>query len=329
MMHVLILGAAGMIGQKLALRLARERAIADRPITALSLLDVTLPESPAGSDAGITSAALDISDRAAVDRCIALRPDIIFHLAAVVSGEAESDFDKGYRINLDGMRNLLDAIRQEGEKRPYRPRLVFTSSIAVFGAPFPEFIGDEFFSTPLTSYGTQKAISELLLADYSRRRFLDGIAIRLPTICIRPGKPNKAASGFFSNILREPLAGREAVLPVANDVRHWHASPRAAVGFLLHAASLDLAALGARRALTMPGLCATIADEIEALRRIAGDKAVRLIRREPDPAISAMVAGWPQAFDAQRALALGFRPDASFDEIVRIHIEDELGGRLP
>jgi D-erythronate 2-dehydrogenase len=233
-MHVLILGAGGMIGQKLAQRLARERAVANQPITALSLVDLAVPEPPAGFDGGLTAAALDISDRVAVDRCIALRPDIIFHLAAVVSGEAETDFDKGYRVNVDGMRHLLDAIRHEGNKRLYRPRLVFTSSIAVFGAPFPEFIGDEFFSTPLTSYGTQKAISELLLADYSRRGFLDGIAIRLPTICIRPGKPNKAASGFFSNILREPLAGREAVLPVADEVRHWHASPRAAVGFLLH-----------------------------------------------------------------------------------------------
>jgi len=318
-----------MIGKKLARHLARVRAIADRSITDLSLLDMTRPEAPAGFYGGITTATLDILDREAVDRCIAVRPDVIFHLAAVVSGEAESDFDKGYRVNLDGMRHLLEAIRQEGSKQPYRPKLVFTSSIAVFGAPFPEFIGDEFFNTPLTSYGTQKAISELLLADYTRRGFLDGIAIRLPTICIRPGKPNKATSGFFSNILREPLAGREAVLPVADDVQHWHASPRAAVGFLVHAASLDLAALGARRALTMPGLCASIADEIEALRRIAGEKAVRLIRREPDPAIGAMVAGWPRAFDAQRALALGFCPDKSFDDIVRIHVEDELGGRLP
>jgi nucleoside-diphosphate-sugar epimerase len=204
-----------------------------------------------------------------------------------------------------------------------------TSSIAVFGAPFPELIGDEFFMTPLTSYGTQKAISELLLADYTRRGFLDGIAIRLPTICIRPGKPNKAASGFFSNILREPLAGQEAVLPVSEDVRHWLASPRAAVGFLIHAASIDLAPLGARRALTMPGFAATVAEQIEALRRVAGDKAVRLIRREPDAVITNIVAGWPRAFDSRRALALGFRADASFDDIIRIHVEDDLGGRLP
>jgi len=206
---------------------------------------------------------------------------------------------------------------------------VFTSSIAVFGAPFPEAIGDEFFTTPLTSYGTQKAIDELLLADYSRRGFLDGIGIRLPTICIRPGKPNKAASGFFSNILREPLAGHEAVLPVSEDVRHWHASPRAAVGFLLHAATLDTAPLGARRNLTMPGLSATVGEQIAALRRIAGERAVALIRREPDPVIAGIVAGWPRNFDARRAESLGFRAERSFDEIIRVHIEDELGGRLP
>ena len=176
--------------------------------------------------------------------------------------------------------------------------MVFTSSIAVFGAPFPDAIGDEFFHTPLTSYGTQKAIGELLLADYSRRGFFDGIGIRLPTICVRPGKPNKAASGFFSNILREPLAGQEAVLPVSDDVRHWHASPRSAVGFLLHAATMDTRRVGARRNLTMPGLSATVGEQIAALRRVAGDKVVARIRREPDPIIIGIVAGWPRNFDA-------------------------------
>ena len=328
-MHVLIIGAAGMIGRKLTERLAREGKLAGRQITALSLIDVTPPEKPAGFGGKVSLATLDIADPGAVAPHIAARPDIVFDLAAVVSGEAEADFDKGYRINLDGTRNLIEAIRHEGVKTPYRPRMVFTSSVAVFGAPFPALIGDEFFSTPLTSYGTQKAICELLIADYSRRGFLDGISIRLPTICIRPGKPNKAASGFFSNIMREPLVGQEAVLPVAEDVRHWVASPRAAVGFLVHAAELDSAPLGARRALTMPGLSATIAEQIEALRRVGGDKAVKLVRREPDTAIATMVAGWPRAFDAKRALALGFRPDASFDDIVRIHVEEELGGRVP
>jgi D-erythronate 2-dehydrogenase len=327
-MHVLIFGAAGMIGRKLAQHLARKAELAGRGITALSLVDVVAPEKPADFSERVSTATLDIADPAAVAGAIAARPEVIFDLAAIVSGEAEADFDKGYRINLDGTRHILEAVRAEGARAPYRPRLVFTSSIAVFGAPFPAAIGDEFFTTPLTSYGTQKAISELLLVDYTRRGFLDGIAIRLPTICIRPGKPNKAASGFFSNILREPLAGREAVLPVSEEVRHWHASPRAAVGFLVHAATIDLAPLGARRALTMPGLTATVAEQIEALRRAAGDKAVRLIRREPDPVIEKIVAGWPRAFEARRATALGFRADASFDEIIRIHIDDELGGRI-
>ena len=318
-----------MIGRKLTERLARDGRLAGREISALSLIDVAVPDRPAGFAGSVSAAAGDIADPEVAAMCVAARPDVIFHLAAIVSGEAEADFDKGYRINLDGTRHILEAVRREGVRAPYRPRFVFTSSIAVFGAPFPELIGDEFFTTPLTSYGTQKAIAELLLADYSRRGFLDGIALRLPTICIRPGKPNKAASGFFSNILREPLAGHEAVLPVGEDVRHWHASPRAAIGFLIHAASIDLEPLGARRALTMPGLAATVAEEIEALRRVAGDKAVRLIRREPDPVVARIVAGWPRAFDAQRAAALGFRADASFDEIIRIHVEDELGGRIP
>jgi nucleoside-diphosphate-sugar epimerase len=199
----------------------------------------------------------------------------------------------------------------------------------VFGAPFPDAIGDEFFHTPLLSYGTQKAIGELLLADYTRRGFMDGIGIRLPTICIRPGLPNKAASGFFSNILREPLAGKEAVLPVSEDVRHWHASPRSAVGFLLHAATMDSAVAGARRNLTMPGLSATVGEEIAALKRVAGDKVAARIKREPDQFIMGIVAGWPRNFDAKRAVQLGFTTaEKTFDDIIRIHIEDELGGKF-
>ena len=172
----------------------------------------------------------------------------------MVSGEAEADFDKGYRVNLDGTRALLDAVRAAHTADGYHPRLVFTSSIAVYGAPLPEPIPEDFQQTPLTSYGTQKAIGELLLADYTRRGFVDGIGVRLPTICIRPGGPNKAASGFFSSILREPLVGQEAVLPVPETVRHWHASPRSAVDFLLRAATLDGDDVGPRRTLSMPGL---------------------------------------------------------------------------
>mgnify|MGYP005857804149 CR=1 FL=1 len=326
-MHVLVIGAAGMIGRKLVARIAQEGAIGGRKVERLSLVDVVAPEMPAGFSGHAWAA--DLSAPGEAGCMVGTRPDLIFHLAAIVSGEAEADFDKGYRINLDGTRFLFEAIRQEGMKEGgYCPKVIFTSSIAVFGAPFPEAIGDEFFTTPLTSYGTQKAIGELLLADYSRRGFLDGVGIRLPTICIRPGKPNKAASGFFSSILREPLVGQPAVLPVPDTVMHWHASPRAAVGFLMHAATLGTAPLGARRNLTMPGLAATVAEQIEALRRVAGDKAVALIRREPDETIGRIVAGWPRRFDAKRAEALGFVAETSFDEIIRVHIEDDLGGRV-
>ncbi|WP_054311782.1 D-erythronate dehydrogenase [Mesorhizobium sp. 1M-11] len=327
-MHVLIIGAAGMVGRKLLDRIAGEDGVLGGEVTRLTLVDVVEPTAPEPLAAISRSLALDLSDAGAAARLIAERPDIVFHLAAIVSGEAEADFDKGYRVNLDGTRALFDAIRAEGTKAPYRPRVIFASSVAVFGAPFPEKIGDEFFTTPLTSYGTQKAIAELLLADYSRRGIFDGIGIRLPTICVRPGKPNKAASGFFSNILREPLVGQEAVLPVEDDVLHWFASPRSAAGFFVHAATLDLEKVGARRNLTMPGLSATVGEEIAALERVAGAKAVRLIRREPDETIRRIVAGWPRDFDARRAAELGFKAETRFDDIIKAHIEDELGGKI-
>ncbi len=241
-MKVLIIGGAGMVGRKLAERLARDGK---------------------------------------------LGADVVFHLAAIVSGEAEMDFDKGYRINLDGTRHLFDAIRAAG----HGPRVVFTSSIAVFGAPFPESIPDEFHTTPLTSYGTQKAIGELLLADYTRKGIFDGVGIRLPTICVRPGKPNKAASGFFSNIIREPLVGAEAILPV-------------------------------------PGVSVTVGEQIEALRNVAGDKVVARIKREPDQMIIDMVGSWARRFDATRATELGFKAESSFEEIIQAHIDDELGGKI-
>lgn len=321
-MKVLIIGGAGMIGQKLVQRLARDGSLGGRPIASMTLYDVVEPRRCRDCPFPMSVKVGDLSQPGEAAELVADRPDVIFHLAAIVSGEAELDFDKGYRINLDGTRYLLEAIRKAGNK----PRLVFTSSIAVFGAPFPEAIGDEFFTTPLTSYGTQKAICELLLADYTRRGFLDGIGIRLPTICVRPGQPNKAASGFFSSIIREPLAGAEAILPVPEDVRHWHASPRAAIGFLVHAATIDGETVGSRRNLTMPGLSVTVGEQIEALRKVGGDKAVSHIRRDPDPMIMRIVAGWPRNFDARRAAALGFKADSSFEEIIRIHIEDELGG---
>jgi len=324
---VLVIGAAGMVGRKLTAALLKAGQVGGQEITDLVLADIIAADPPA-TGIPISSRAVDLSAPETAATLIALRPDLIFHLAAIVSGEAEADFEKGYRINLDGTQHLLEAIRLAGLKTPYRPRLVFTSSIAVFGEPLPADIPDDFPLTPLTSYGTQKAIGELLLADYSRRGFVDGVGIRLPTIVVRPGKPNKAASGFFSGIIREPLAGLEAVLPVDVGVRHWFASPRAAVGFLLHAAAMDTSGLGQRRSLTMPGLAATVDDEIEALRRVAGDKAVSLIRHEPDPVVAGIVAGWPQAFLAKRAESLGFVAEQRFDDIIRVYIEDELGGQI-
>ena len=325
-MHILITGAAGMVGRKLTARLVEDGALDGKRIEKLTLVDISAPDKPDRFGGAVETIAADMAEPTAVRAAVGKMPDVIFHLAAVVSAEAELDFEKGTRINLDGSRALIEAIRTAGNG--YRPRLVFTSSIAVFGAPFPDAIADDFHLTPLTSYGTQKAVIELLLADYTRRGFVDAVGIRLPSIVVRPGRPNKAASGFFSSIIREPLAGQEAVLPVEDSVLHWHASPRAAVGFLVHAAGLDAAKLGPRVNLTMPGVCCTVAEQIAALRRIAGDKVAARIRREPDPLVARIVAGWPSRFDPRRALALGFRGEASFDEIIRVHIEDELGGRI-
>jgi nucleoside-diphosphate-sugar epimerase len=324
MNRILVIGAAGMVGRKLLQSLAKDGSLGATRITQATLHDIVAPQPPPNAPFQVRSVASDLSRAGEADRLVAERPSVIFHLAAIVSGEAEADFEKGYRINLDATRQLFEAIRKVGAG--YKPRVVFTSSIAVFGAPFPEAIDDEFLSAPLTSYGTQKAVAELLLSDYTRRGFFDGIGIRLPTVCVRPGKPNRAASGFFSGIIREPLNGQEAVLPVSEDVRHWHASPRAAVGFLLHAAALagEGERIGPRRNLTMPGLSVTVAEQIAALRRVAGDAPARLIRREPDPAIMRIVKGWPENFDAQRARELGFRADTSFEEIIRIYMEEEL-----
>jgi nucleoside-diphosphate-sugar epimerase len=322
-MHVMIIGAAGMIGGKLARALDKAGALGGADVTQMTLMDV-VPPAAVGS-VPFEALTSDLSVPGQAEALLSRRPDVIYHLAAIVSGEAEEDFDKGYRINLDGTRYLFDAIRAEHMASGYCPRVVFTSSIAVFGAPFPEAIGDTFFQTPQTSYGTQKAIGELLLEDYTRRGIMDGIAVRLPTICIRPGRPNKAASGFFSNILREPLVGQPAVLPVPDTVCHSHASPRATIRNLQHAGAMDLSVMGHRRALTLPGLAATVAEQIEALREAAGSEAVALIKREPDEKIMAIVKNWPQRFDAARAIALGFEAERSFAEIIRVHIEDELG----
>ena len=323
-MRILITGAAGMIGRKLAARLQRDGMLADRRIAALDMHDIVPAAALPMEGAHVSIHTGDLSEAGAAETLIASKPDIVFHLAGIVSGEAEANFDLGYRVNLDGTRALFDAIRLAN----YGPRLVFTSSIAVFGAPFPDVIPDEFHPTPLTSYGTQKLIGEALLADYTRRGFFDGIGIRLPTICVRPGKPNKAASSFFSGIIREPLNGEEAILPVPRSVVHTLASPRSAVNFLLHAATIDGDAVGPRRNLTMPGVGVSVGEQIEALKRIAGNDIEKLIREEPDDEVWSIVRNWPTRFEARRARELGFAAEETFDDIIGVYIEDELGGQI-
>ena len=324
MQKILIIGGGGMIGQKLAAHLAQQGLNGDRDID-VTLFDMGFaPDSAPGRQ--VTGS---VAEAGTMTRLVADKPDVIFHLASVVSGEAEQDYAKGWAVNMHPMWELVEALRAHHEATggAYVPRVVFTSSIAVFGGPFPDKIGDEFLSAPQTSYGAQKSICEMMLGDASRKGFVDGVSIRLPTICVRPGKPNAAASGFFSGIIREPLNGVEAILPVADTVRHWHASPRSAVGFLTHAAALDTARLEGRRALNMPGFSCTVAEQIEALRRVAGDGAVALIKRQPDPAIVKIVSLWPRNFLPDRALALGFSAEKDFDEIIQVYITDDLQGR--
>ena len=322
MTKILILGGGGMVGQKLAARLVNEGLGGDAAPD-ITLFDVAFPPAGVSGPAQMTG---DLKDPETAVRLAAMKPDVIFHLAAIVSGESETDFEKGWAINMMSMWHLLEALRQEHDNSggSYVPRMVFTSSIAVFGAPYPDRIGDEFLSAPQTSYGAQKAICELMVTDFSRKGFIDGMSLRLPTICVRPGKANLAASSFFSGIIREPLNGVEALLPVPDTVRHWHASPRSAAGFLIHAAGLDTDRLEGRRALSLPGVSCTVAEQIEALRRAAGQKAVDLIRHAPDEAIMKIVQGWPRDFDPQRAISLGFRAESSFDEIVDVYIKEDL-----
>lgn len=326
-MHILIIGAAGMIGRKIIAAILSNPMIGGRDVTALTLADMIAPQAPVWPGGQVETLAIDLAASDTPARLISGRPDIILHLAAVVSSDAEMHFDKGYAVNVDGTRALLDAICQVGGG--YCPRLVFASSLAIFGPPFPNRIPDDFAPQPRTSYGTQKVIAELMINDYSRKGMVDGVSLRLPTICIRPGKPNAAASGFFSGILREPLVGQQAALPVIEATRHWHASPRSAVGFFLHAAAMDIPPLEHRRALNMPGLSATVDEQIEALRDVAGQGAVDLIRPAHDPMVAEIVAGWGEDYEASRARALGFTAERTFEEIIKVHIEDELGGTLP
>jgi len=323
-MHVLVIGASGFIGCKLTNRLAAEGAIGEEAITHMTLADVVPPTMPLEDVSfGIETMKLDITDPASIHLVLSGKPDYIFHLAAIVSGDAELNFDLGYKVNVDGTRLLLEAIRADSD---YKPRLVFTSSLAVFGPPLPPVIPDSQACTPKSSYGIQKAMCELLVEDYSRKGFVDGVSIRFPTITVRPGAPNKAASSFISGIIREPVANMPATCPVSLDTRCAVASPSASVGFLIRAASLEAEDLSEGRTFNMPSLTVSVEDMIDSLARTTGKHATELIKHEPDPFIMKIVNSWPQEIEAAKARALGFEPDVSYDSIIETYIDEDLGG---
>jgi D-erythronate 2-dehydrogenase len=314
-MRVVITGGCGFLGQRVALQL-----LARGDVDELVLFDNAPPALPLPDNKRLSVVTGDIADREAVRRVISPGTHSVFHLAAVVSGQAEADTDLGYRVNLDGTRAVLDACRALGTC----PRVVFASSLAVYGGALPPAVGDDTQLTPQTSYGTQKAIGELLVNDYSRKGFVDGRAVRLPTVVVRPGRPNRAASTFASSIIREPLAGREAVCPVSPDTVMALASPRRIVAGLLHAHDLPADAFGANRSLQLPGFSVAVGEMATAVRRAGGEAAYARIRWQPDPQIQQIISGWPQELRAPRAHALGFTADSGIDEAVQAFIEDDL-----
>ncbi len=325
-MKIVITGGAGFIGRRLALKLlekndldfGRGQGAPDKVIA----FDVGEPDPPFPDDPRLEMVTGDVSDPDQLRALITPDTDAIFHLAAVVSAGAEADFDLGMRVNLGGTRAVVDVCRELGTN----PRLVFASSVAVFGGLVPDVIRDDTHLTPQTSYGSQKAAGELLINDYSRKGFLDGRALRLPTVVVRPGKPNKAASTFASSIIREPLQGQAVDCPVAPDQPMWLLSPRRVVDAFIRAAELPAEAWGPSRAVSIPGITHTVQEMVDALTRIAGKNVSDRINWKPDPAIQAIVSGWPMLFAAERGKALGFEADESMEEIIQAFIEDELGG---
>ena len=324
-MKIVITGGAGFLGRRLARTLLQRGTLvgpsgAEEPIDTIVVLDTVTPEPAVTTDPRLHVATGDITDRATLAQVIDDRTSSVFHFAAVVSAAAEADFDLGMRINLHGTLAVLEACRA----LPHSPRLVFTSSIASFGGPLPAVVDDTIPQTPQTSYGAQKAIGELLVHDYSRKNFVDGRTVRLPTIVVRPGKPNRAASSFASSIIREPLTGLEAVCPVSPETRLAILSPRQAVAAFIRAHDLPAAAFEHTRSLIVPGLSVQVSDMVAALQRAAGTQAVQHIRWQPDAEIQRIISSWPGAFTSPRALRLGFQADANMDAIVQAFIEDDL-----
>ncbi len=320
-MRILITGGTGFIGKQLAQRLldAGQLSLDEQPAQAIER--IVLFDAFAGegvpTDPRLDVVTGDISDAATLAQ-VCEGVDLVWHLAAVVSSAAEADFELGMQVNLYGLLNLLETLRRQGQ----HPRVVYASGFAVFGGALPEVVDDDTALTPQSSYGMQKAVGELLVADYARKGFIDGRVLRLPTIVVRPGKPNKAASTFFSSIIREPLVGEPAVCPVRPDTQVYISSPRRAVESMLLAMTLSPQRLGSERIIPLPGLTTTVADMVAALERVAGRGAVELIRWEADASIQRIVESWPSQVDAPRARALGFKADADFDSIVRAHMED-------
>ena len=322
-MKVLITGGAGFLGSRLAKQLLERASLTSpdgkpEPIEQILLVDITAPTD--FGDRRVLAVTGDIADPVLARDVVTPQVNSVFHLAAIVSGQAESDFDLGMRINLDATRVLLDACR----RLPRAPRVVFTSSVAVYGGDVAAGVADATALVPQNSYGTQKAIAELLLNDYSRKGFVDGRALRLPTISVRPGKPNRAASSFASGIIREPLSGLEAICPVGPDTRIWLASPRKAVEGLILGHELPAESLGYSRSVNLPGVSMTAGGMVAALEKVAGAEVAKRVRWERDPDIERIVCSWPGSWDVSRALRLGFTGDADFESIIRAYIEDDL-----
>lgn len=322
-MRILITGGGGFLGQKLAKRLCEIGNVNGQPITSLTLADL---HEPAAFDTPVpvNRFIADISVPADVEALFAGKPDIIFHLAAVVSGAAEADLALGLRVNLGGTMHILDGARRQGAETGVPPMVVFASSLAVHGGEAPNIIVDGVELNPQSSYGTQKAVGELLLQDYSRRGLIDGRGLRLPTVTIRPGKANAAASSFMSSIFRDTLQGGTANCPVLRDFMVWHSSPRTVVENLIHATTIPAADFGFNRNLNLPGRMDTIGAMIDAMSDVAGAEAATRITWAPDPDVQKIVAGWRAHFEPEKGLALGFQADASFQDSVRFFLADDI-----
>lgn len=313
-MHIVITGGAGFLGQKLARRL-----LETVPDATLTLFDIVAPPAQSANPR-VRVVVGDANDPAAASEAMANGADAVFHLAAVVSGEAEADFDKGMRVNIDATRALLDACRRLSTP----PKFLFASSLAVFGGPLPDPVPESWNVTPQNSYGAQKAVAELLINDMSRKGFIDGRVLRLPTITVRPGKPNRAASSFASGIIREPLNGANAVCPVPPETRLWLQSPRRVIENFLIALAAPAAAFDHTRTINTPGITVSVGDMIAALRRVAGDAVADRVRWEVDPVINRIVGAWPAALVCERGRALGMRADGDFADVIRAYIADDL-----